>query len=297
MLNTTRPIQVSSENEAIEMAELASVIYHDIFEFPLNIQEIIKWKTGKKVEIELSRSVLVFRNGYYFLYGRDASVFKRIMRKRISKKKNIIAKKAANILSFIPTVKMVAVTGALAMENANDNSDIDLMIVTQKNTLWATRGITLVLFKLLGIPVRKYQNKEQKNKLCLNMWLDEDNLTWEKKNRNIFTAHEIAQVKPLINKKNVYEKFLSENIWVSDFWPNATNNCKKKYKDKKFREVAENLLSLPFEIFGSLAFKLQYLYMKNKITREVVEEKRALFHPVDWSEHIKIRLQDKLSFY
>ena len=38
------------------------------------------------------------------------------------------------------------------------------------------------------------------------------------------------------------------------------------------------------------AFKLQYLHMKNKITREVITPTRALFHPKDWGKIIMKKL-------
>ena len=53
------------------------------------------------------------------------------------------------------------------------------------------------------------------------MWLDESDMVWQRKDRNIYTAHEIAQIVPLINKDKTYEKFLSHNRWILDFWPNA----------------------------------------------------------------------------
>ncbi len=207
------------------------------------------------------------------------------MRKRISVKKVVIAKRAAKILSFIPTIKMVAVTGALAMENANEEADIDLMIITSKDTLWTTRLFTLLLLDILGIPRRKYGDRNQKNKLCLNIWLDENNLAWRK--RNMFTAHEIAQIKPLVNKEETYEKFISKNKWITDYWPNAV----KVQSYSRQTDIRPSLLT----IFEPLTRKFQLWYMKDKITREVITPTRALFHPVDWGDIVVSKLKPFLN--
>jgi len=262
--------------------ELVSIIYHDIFDYPLTIFELIKWNAGDKVKLLKNQDVkVVGKRGYFSIKDREGLILKRFMRKRISTRKVVIAKRAAKILSFIPTIKMVAVTGALAMENANEEADIDLMIITSKDTLWTTRLFTLLLLDILRIPRRKYGDRNQKDKLCLNIWLDENNLAWRK--RNIFTAHEIAQIKPLVNKEEAYEKFISKNKWIVDYWPNAV-------KIQNYSRQT-NLRPSLFTIFEPLTRKFQLWYMKDKVTREVVTPTRALFHPIDWGDIIASKLK------
>lgn len=265
--------------------ELASIIYHDIFDYPLTIFELIKWNTGDKVKLAKVREIKIAgERGYFFIKDRKGLILKRLMRQRMSARKMAIVKRAAKILSFIPTIKMMAVTGALAMENTNEEDDIDLMIVTSQGTLWATRLLTLLLLDILRISRRKYGDKNQKDKLCLNIWLDENNLVWRK--RNIFTAHEIAQIKPLVNKEETYEKFISKNKWVADYWPNAT----KTQDYSRPTDTRPSLLTL----FEPWARKFQFWYMKDKITREVVTPTRALFHPIDWGSLVASKLNSSL---
>jgi len=262
--------------------ELISIIYHDIFDYPLTIFELFKWNAGDKVRLLKNQDVkVVGKRGYFSIKDREGLILKRFMRKRISTRKVVIAKRAAKILSFIPTIKMVAVTGALAMENANEEADIDLMIITSKDTLWTTRLFTLLLLDILRIPRRKYGDRNQKDKLCLNIWLDENNLAWRK--RNIFTAHEIAQIKPLVNKEEAYEKFISKNKWIVDYWPNAV-------KIQNYSRQT-NLRPSLFTIFEPLTRKFQLWYMKDKVTREVVTPTRALFHPIDWGDIVASKLK------
>jgi len=209
------------------------------------------------------------------------------MRKRISKRKLEKAKKAARVLSFLPTIKMVAVTGALAMNNANEDSDIDFLMITKKGSLWTTRLFAMGLLKVFRIPRRKYGDKITKDKLCLNIWLDESDLAWGKNSRNIFTSHEISQIIPLVNKDQAYERFLSKNIWIADFWPNATSA--KVEKGRKRKKIEKG--GLVTMLIEPLMRRAQYWYMKNKITRETITPTRALFHPVDWASFISLKLE------
>lgn len=295
-LLATVPIAYPITNQLTQIflskEELTSLIYHNIFEYPLTMAELVKWSAGSEtLSIEYPVSSISSTNGFYHLTQNPGAVLKRLMRRRISARKLEIAKRAARFISLVPTVKMVAITGALAMENAADESDIDLMIVTKEGTLWTSRLLAYFVLRIMNYTVRKPGDKNQKDKLCLNMWLDESDLAWHPKKRNLYTAHEIAQVVPLISRDQTYEKFIQKNSWIREYWPNAVrvgNHTGMRYKGKN--SLIPNSL-FPIRLFEKAAFKLQYAYMKRKITKEVVTPTRALFHPVDWSEFVLSKLQ------
>lgn len=274
---------VSEKNRPqLKSAALGSIIYHDIFDYPLTLSELIKWELGKDAGTPAKETSVRFNKGYYFLAGKEGLVLKRLMRNRISARKLLIAERAARILKIIPSIKMIGITGALAMENADEDADIDLLIVTKKNVLWTTRLISLVLLKVIGFPTRKFGDTNQKDKLCLNMWLDESLLVWPKGDRNVYTAHEISQIRPLYDKEATYIQLLFKNEWIKRFWPNAT----KILKPEESIDESGTILSL----FEPLARSLQFWYMKPKITREVIGKRRALFHPNNWWSFISARL-------
>jgi D-beta-D-heptose 7-phosphate kinase/D-beta-D-heptose 1-phosphate adenosyltransferase len=260
----------------LNFEEKASVLYHNLFDYPLNLPDLIKWKAGKQLPTTNFQLPVTNKNGYFYLEGREGLIYKRLLRKRISAKKNKIAQKASHVLSFIPGVKMVAITGSLAMENSSEESDIDLMIITRKGALWTTRAFTYMVIHAFGLAARKPNDLRQKDKLCLNMWLDESDLVWPKKDRNLYTAHEIAQIVPLVNKNKTYEKFLFQNKWILGYWPHSVKIENYKLKIVNSR-VGLGLLEL-------IAYKIQLNHMRSRITREVITPTRAIFHPQDWGK-------------
>ena len=287
--------KLKAKSLKLKLNKLASLIYHDIFDYPLTLGEFIKWESGTPLRQGFAgQASIKSKNGYYFLNGREGLVYKRLIRQRISKRKLLIAKSAAKILRFIPTIKMVGVTGALAMRNAAEESDIDLMIITQKGTLWSTRLLSYLVTWLLGIKTRKPNDRNQKDKLCLNMWIDEDDLIWDRKDRNIYTAHEICQIVPLVNKNKMYERLVWKNKWVLEFWPNAIKVQSTEYKVQRsnFLRTMYYVLCTALE---PVAFWFQYQYMKSKVTREIVTKTRAIFHPNDWGKVVVNRLQARAS--
>jgi len=256
-----------------------SVKYHKIFDYKLIGEDFPRWQyknIKEKVNSIKSKT--------------------RIQREKYSNQKIKIAKEASSLISKLPSVKFIGVTGSLSMMNSKLDSDIDLMIITKANTLWMTRLLCYMVIWLNGYKTRKPDQNNEKDKLCLNMWLDERDLVWDKKDRNMYTAHEIAQIMPLVNKEYIYEKFLYLNKWILEYWPKSVKIL--GYKDIRiFREnTKSNLLvfqylSIVVSFIESFAFKLQYLYMSKKITREIVTPTRAIFHPHDWGKKVLTTLK------
>lgn len=202
--------------------KLLTVLYHNIFEYPLTANELIKWEVSRKFPVSPTSPRLrgASKNGYYFLKGREKLIKIRQQREKIAKRKMVIARKASVVLKIIPSIKLVGVTGALAMGNTKRESDIDLMIVTSIDTLWLTRLVAYAVLALAGLKIRRAGETDEKDKLCLNMWLDEANLIWPAKDRNMYSAHEFGQLMPLVNKNHTYEHLMQKNIWIKDYWPN-----------------------------------------------------------------------------
>jgi predicted nucleotidyltransferase len=258
----------------LKSSDKIAIKYHDIFDYKLTKEEAVKWQ---------------YQNQKALVSGRKNK--SRLQRERVSEKKLKIAKNAAYTLAKVPSILFVGITGSLAMMNADKKSDIDLLIITKKDTLWATRIISYVILILNKFSIRKPNSKNEKDKLCLNMWLDEMALVWNQKDRNIYTAHEISQIVPLINKKNTYQRFVRKNIWVFSFWPKAINK-KDLILNKKALKYGNSVIDSLLVVFEPFAYLAQYIYMKPKATKEIVSKNKAIFHKNNWNR----KISDKLGY-
>jgi len=52
------------------------------------------------------------------------------------------------------------------------------------------------------------------------MLIDEERLEFKKSERNLYLAHEIAQLRPLFQRDKIYEKFMPHNNWIKKYLPN-----------------------------------------------------------------------------
>jgi len=268
--------------------ETASIYYHDIFDYALDAKEIIKWRVGEKgLALFTKTKEILNKDGFYFLKNKENLLYKKTLRERISNRKLEIVKKNASVLNKIPTVLGIFVTGALAMNNAEEESDVDLMIITNRNSLWLTRLLVYLILKVINSSVRKPGEIYQKDKLCLNIWLDESALSWNLQDRNIYSAHEIAQIKSIVDKGDIYQRFLQKNIWILDYWPNSVKIENIKHKTKNY---SKNKYSNKGCLFERFCFWIQYKYMEKRITREKISLHKAIFHPKNWGEAVLKKL-------
>lgn len=201
-------------------AILSTLAYADIFDYPLTKKEISRFLISESPQklITLPDDI-GYKDGFYFLKGREKIVAIRKKREEFSRQKLNIALRVASWLKLIPTIKMIGITGALAMNNAGGDDDIDLLIVTGENRLWLTRLLATAIVELVASR-RRPKDKIFRDKICLNMFLDERYLAVPKKERDLFTAHEVCQLRPIYGKNGIYKKFLEKNLWVKKYLPN-----------------------------------------------------------------------------
>lgn len=187
------------------------------------------------------------------------------------------------VLSVFPQVRFVGLSGTMSMMHTDRDDDIDLFVITSKNRLWTGRFLSNGAAFFLGLK-RKRLVQQAKDKICLNLFFEESSLCVPRFKQNEYIAHEILQVKPLINKSQTYERFLQANKWVFKLFPNAQTVFKNYIKPipKRIR-YRKNSLGDVFEQF----FKTIQLprIMKHK-TSEIVAEYQLWFFPDDFERKI-----------
>lgn len=210
--------------------------------------------------------------------------------RKISEIKIEKAKRVAGFLSIFPTIMLVAVTGSLAIANARKDDDLDFFIVTRADTLWLTR---LFVIPLIGIFFKRrkpfaihHSRFAIRDSVCLNLWLDESALAVPENKRSLYTAHEVLQAKPLFDRGDTYAKFILANSWTSKYLANAYTATSHQFtansnsKNNKFLLPTVNCL---LSAMNFVFYKIQYSYMKSKITRETISLHTAYFHPNNYA--------------
>lgn len=121
------------------------------------------------------------------------------------------------ILKYCPYIRAVGVCNSVAMDIAHKSSDIDLLIITNKNHIWTARLFATIILHILG--VRRYDEKIS-GRFCLSFFISDDNLNFSKialKPKDPYLAFWLSSIIPIFGKdtflkiNKVNKKFINKN--------------------------------------------------------------------------------------
>lgn len=267
----------------VQHAVYACLCYYDIFQFPLNCNEILNLiSIPSNLELvqealdDLTKLKLVSQfNGYYAM---QADVEKNLLLRfenenRFQKFKDKVVR-AGQWISRFPFVRAVAISGSCAKGVFPVDGDADFFIITAPNRLWIARTILIAYKKIFLLNSKKF--------FCVNYFIDENNLHIP--DENIFVAHEIIHLKPIANGP-LHQRFLDQNQWVYNFWPNA------KGGESTLTQSASNFKPLSkgieFCLSGKLGDWLENYFFK--YTLQVWQRKFADFNIEDFDLNLRSR--------
>jgi len=197
---------------------LATLAYFDIFNYPLTSGEIYLFLKNRYDQNEYNdaikclvgnRSIYQF-DRFYSLKNDHSLLARRFAGNKKAAELIKIAGRVSNLLIKFPYVRGIAISGSLSKNFADENSDIDLFIITAPNRLWIARTL-MHAFKKLTYLVNK------QDYFCMNYYVDE--LQLEIVEKTIYTAIEIVTLMPLQGDTQ-FERFYSANAWTRNYLPN-----------------------------------------------------------------------------
>jgi hypothetical protein len=182
----------------------------------------------------------------------------------------------------LPFVRMVAVTGTLAVQSAEAGDDIDLFLITTPGRVWLARALTILIVRcarLFG------------ETLCPNYLIASDVLAMAE--RNLYSARELAQMQPLYGAA-WYAELCEQNRWVLEYLPNALADAQGRTLPldrvaaplRAFKHAGEWLLG------GRLGAMLDRWEMQRKVAKLLKERTpkapaEASFSPAQCKGHFE----------
>ncbi len=225
-----------------EKSILLTLLYFDIFHYPLTEGEISKFLLSVlKGDLKESLGTLVQKkcifefNNFYSLRSDPALVSRRCAGNLLAEQKMQTARKFSAMMARFPFVRSVMLSGSISKGYMDKESDIDYFIITAKGRLWLVRTAMALFRRIFLLNSRKY--------FCTNYFIDSEHL--EIAEKNIFTAIETSTLRPMFGKAHVFS-FQSANQWCSKFLPNhKPENGPGEERDSFIKVLGEKILSAP----------------------------------------------------
>jgi len=216
----------------LDLAILKTIVYFDLFNYPVTLSEIHHYlseirATIKNVQTALRESPFLQERiarafPFYYLKNRQNLVSIRLKRQEYCQKKWPNATKIARLLSHLPFVRMVALTGSFVMENADETGDIDFYIVTDTRCVWFLRFVISYLCRVIS---------RFGTRLCPNYFTSVRSLDFFSEH-SLCLAHDLLQMKVLYGH-SLYHELAQQNQWVFSYLPNASFSRGSDIIDKK----------------------------------------------------------------
>jgi hypothetical protein len=242
-----------------ELAVLRSVIYASLFDYPLTSQQLEATLMGVTADAatidswwrasELLQSTVDCRDGLYYPAGRSDLVETRLRREALSRDLLDRDRHILSLMSNMPFVRMVALSGSLAHLNAEGAADLDLFVITAPNRVWSVTVATLVIAKLLG----------WRKRVCMNYVVSERAMRVEP--QDLFSANQIIHLRPIVGH-DVFARFVAANDFVSRYYPNF---APPKPQAPRPKSLLERVLSLgPAQLAEHVARSLYGGYLRRR---------------------------------
>ncbi len=140
----------------LDRAVVEAIAYADVFGWPLTGDEIHRYLPVVASVDEVRASLASCRldavvssiDGLYVLLGRERLVEERSRAAAVSARLWPRALRYGRWIARLPWVRLVAVSGSLAVGAPTDDADVDLFVVSAEGRLWLTRALTIGVVKL-----------------------------------------------------------------------------------------------------------------------------------------------------
>lgn len=296
--------------ESVRKGMLSTLAFFDLFDFPLTASELHRyfWREDGSDEQPATLSEIMslaeretatdVRDGFYFFRGKPGAVARRRERHLISERKFAKARAFCAAFAALPSVRAIAVCNSLAFSNAGEESDVDLFIICEPGTLWATR---LAVSGLLAA-MRARPAPGVRDPLCASFFLSTEamDLSRIKERDDVYLPFWLASLVPLYDDGVTFAAFLAANRWARGYLPNAF--VKSSSPERMIRKPFDCAFALPlFTAVDKVARELQWrLFPKsvrgvaNTTSAVVVSNQMLKFHLNDRRAEFARRFREKL---
>lgn len=275
-------------------AVLATMAYYDALDFALTKEEIfrflIRFKSGTADRFLITQETVnaalndVVREGtagerppdnggagsaLYYLFGKEYLVPLRRKNEQLARQRWSTTLHITSALAYVPFIQAVFATGSLALDNTDELSDLDVIIIARHGRIWSVRLFISLLLSLFRVR-RTYRDIKAPGKICPNHFITDQSLSIPF--HSPYTAHLYAATVPLwATDEKLLEQFRIENEWLFHFmyyWQMPPPRMQTSILASVIRILEEWILSSPL---GAVVEWFARWYQKRRIASRRVE--------------------------
>lgn len=220
------------------------LIFYEIMKYPVPIQSdfFVLWKELKeKNSYDNQKFSRKDKNPYLDSYIQKIEKYEKLYKS-------------------IPFISEIFLCNSISFNALKSDSDIDIFIITKKNSIWRARFFSVLYFSFLWLK-RSLTNK--KGKFCLTFYITENHKNLYpiilKDKADIYLAYRLAHLVPLYQETKENNSLYKENPRFKSYLPNHPQRhcidlwCKTYYWTTKSKIIIEKIF---WGFFGIIVEKI-----------------------------------------
>ncbi|MEW5798352.1 MAG: hypothetical protein AB1728_05045 [Bacteroidota bacterium] len=268
-------------NNSLASNILKTVVYFDLFEYPLTAEQLFFFLPQNSVSMEdvkrsaeslVSARKLQKEKEFFFLPSRMKEIVdRRNEEERRAEGMLRTARFVSSLIKRFPFVRAIFLTGSLSKNVVDRSGDIDFMIVTVPHRVWICRTILTAFRKIFLLGSKKY--------FCTNYYVTEQG--YRQQNRNIYSAIEVVTTKAIWNESS-FDVFQSHNKWIKEFLPNAHAESDRKLLIDEDRSILQKLFEsilnlLPLDALDAQLMEIHRRHWRKQFSHADTDQFNAMF--------------------
>ncbi len=239
----SQTIHSTRELSVAQGALLRTLAYFDLFDHPLRLDELLRFRDGGPDETGSllaalcdleQRGLVVSEDGFWGLRNTFATTRERADDEARAKARLPKALSMSSRIAAFPFVRAVFISGSMSKGRLAPDGDIDFFVITAPGRLWIARTLLILYKKIFLLNSRR--------DFCVNYFLDTEHLAVEDRNR--FTATELVTLIPTYGN-GATETFFQRNQWAFEHYPGVPppQSLELQLKRAGTKSTLERLLS------------------------------------------------------
>ncbi|MCX6715172.1 MAG: hypothetical protein NTX72_05165 [Candidatus Uhrbacteria bacterium] len=280
----------------LEQSILRTLCWFAVFDRPITGFEIWKWLIEPVRAYDLSEVYRVLEGsgwvktrflidrGYYRLRDEHlGGVETRSQNYLDSVKKFRKLKRASQYLRLFSSAQSIAAVNSIAWMNTNEQSDIDLFVITKPKSIWSTRFWMVAPFIALG----KRPGASNEDPFCFSFFATSSALAMNHlrlKEGDHYFAFWLKSLVPMVDHDGYLQKLQEENAWADHVLPNASSRrIHPHHASKQIPSIIPHtgFLESFYRSVSHKRFPLAIRNLANKDSRVVISDDMLKFHETD----------------
>jgi hypothetical protein len=258
-----------SKKETVAGSALAALLYYDIFNHPVTLDEAFAFMPTNSVTVGDVRDAVaedprITKKQWkdremLLLRGKGDEVLavrgeKELHAQTLWKRADMVAR----FIAMFPFVRALFISGSLSKNAVARGGDIDWFIITEPGRLWICKAALTFFRRVFLFNDTTY--------FCTNYYISADAL--EIPDKNVFVATEIATAQPVLNAA-LCARFQEANTWVKRFLPNVSVRGSERVVSGKIAAVIRSSTEVFFRgrVGDFLEKKFHEMHVKHFIRR------------------------------